>query len=168
MEKSPAQGLLADVVAVGLLVWVCFLVGALVRTRLGKWAYLAIESKILRKAPGYSMIKETVMHFLAKDKESPFSSVALARLFNNETLVSVFITDTHPDGSFTVFMPTGPNPTSGNIYHLQAEQVYPVDVSVEDAMRSIIGCGAGSATLITKFHEAGGQSARDRPDSAEA
>ena len=67
--------------------------------------------------------------------------------------VTVFVTDTHADGSYTVFMPTGPNPTSGNIYHLQAENVYPVDVPVEDAMRSIISCGAGSSALVNKFNE---------------
>ncbi|UCD50206.1 MAG: DUF502 domain-containing protein [Phycisphaerales bacterium] len=154
METSPAQGLVADIVAIGLLIWVCFLVGMLVRTRLGRWGYLALESKLLKRAPGYSMIKETVTHFLGKDKQSPFSSVALARLFGNDTLVSVFVTDTHDDGSYTVFMPTGPNPTSGNIYHLPGENVIPVDVPVEDTMRSIISCGAGSSALIAKYNEA--------------
>lgn len=167
MAKSTLQGIIADVVAVGLLVWICFFVGMLVRTRLGKWIYAVIESKLLRKAPGYSMIKETVVHFLGKDKQSPFSSVALARIFENDTLASVFVTDTHADGGYTVFMPTGPNPTSGNIYHLKAENVYPVDVSVEDAMRSIISCGAGSSTLINKFIEVHGGSAQtDAPNDA--
>ena len=153
MKTSAAQGVVADIVAIGLLIWVCFLVGMFVRTRLGKWSYALLESKLLRKTPGYSMIKETVSHFLGKDKQSPFSSVALARIFGNDTLASVFITDTHEDGSYTVFMPTGPNPTSGNIYHLQAENVIPVDVSVEDTMRSIISCGAGSSALIAKYNE---------------
>jgi uncharacterized membrane protein len=86
--------------------------------------------------------------------------VALVRLFGNETLVSAFVTETHPDGSYTVFMPTGPNPTSGNIYHVPGENVFPVDVSVEDTMRSIISCGAGSSTLVAKLiarHRAEGQ-----------
>jgi len=153
-EESILQIVVADVVVVGLLIWVCFLVGVFVRTRLGRWMYILIESRLLRKTPGYSMIKETVSQFLDKDKQSPFSSVALARIFENDTLVSVFVTDKHVDGSYTVFMPTGPNPTSGNIYHLRAENVFPVDVSVEDAMRSIISCGAGSSTLINKLREA--------------
>jgi len=152
-EESILQIVVADVVVVGLLIWVCFLVGVFVRTRLGRWMYILIESRLLRKTPGYSMIKETVSQFLDKDKQSPFSSVALARIFENDTLVSVFVTDKHVDGSYTVFMPTGPNPTSGNIYHLRAENVFPVDVSVEDAMRSIISCGAGSSTLINKLRE---------------
>ena len=167
MEKSTLQVIVADVVAVGLLVAVCFAVGVVVRTRFGHWIYVLIESRLLRKTPGYSMIKETVSQFLDKDKPSPFSSVALARIFGNDTLVSVFVTDRHADGSCTVFMPTGPNPTSGNIYHLKAENVFPVDVSVEDAMRSIISCGAGSSALIARLNERRQRSGRsDTPDSA--
>lgn len=153
MTESIPQIILADALVVLLLVCVCFLIGAVVRTRLGKWIYTLIEANLLRRTPGYSLIKETVSQFLG-NKQSPFSSVALARIFGNDTMVSVFVTDTHEDGSYTVFMPTGPNPTSGNIYHLPGENVFPVDVSVEDAMRSIISCGAGSSTLIRKLHEA--------------
>jgi uncharacterized membrane protein len=79
--------------------------------------------------------------------------VALVQLFGNETLASAFITDRHPDGSCTVFVPTGPNPTSGNIFHLKAEYVHPVNVRIEDAMRSIISCGAGSQKLINAYLE---------------
>ncbi len=154
MQKSPLQGVVADILAVALLIVVCFSVGVLVRIRLGKWLYSVLESNVFLKVPGYSLIKETVYQFLGK-KKSPFSSVALVQIFDNETLLSAFITDEHADGTCTVFVPTGPNPTSGNIYHLPKDRVHPVDVSIEDAMRSIISCGAGSSTLIAKRTEQG-------------
>ena len=50
----------------------------------------------------------------------------------------------------TVFVPTGPNPTSGFIYHLPNKYIHKVDVRVEDAMRSVISCGTGSSALIQK------------------
>jgi uncharacterized membrane protein len=152
MQKSPLQGIVADILVVALLIAVCFSVGAIVRTKLGKWLYLFVESNVFLRVPGYSLIKETVFQFLG-NKKSPFSSVALVQIFGNETLVSGFITDEHKDGTRTVFVPTGPNPTSGNIYHLPRNLVHPVDVSVEDAMRSIISCGAGSSMLISKRKE---------------
>lgn len=62
--------------------------------------------------------------------------------------MTAFVTEQHVDGSYSVFVPTGPNPTSGNIYHLKKKYVHLVDVSVEDAMRSIISCGAGSGKLL--------------------
>ena len=124
-----------------------FLVGLFIRTRIGRWIYGALENSLLSKAPGYKMVKETVNQFLGK-KESPFSSVALVQIFENDTKVTAFITDRHDDGTITVFVPTGPNPTSGFIYHLDQKYVHPVEVSVEDAMRSVISCGAGSDALV--------------------
>ena len=63
-----------------------------------------LENHILRIAPGYNMIKETVMQFLG-NRPSPFSSVALAQIFGNETFVVAFVTEQHDNGWFTVFVP---------------------------------------------------------------
>lgn len=150
LSQSHMQKILADIIIIAVLIAVCFLVGMFVKTRLGMWFLQGLESSLFKKAPGYSVIKETVVQLLGKDK-SPFSTVALVQLFGSNTLVSAFVTDSHPDGSYTVFMPTGPNPTSGNIYHLEGQYVYPIDVPVEEAMRSIISCGAGSTRLIEAY-----------------
>lgn len=138
---------IAKLIVLSVIISGCFIVGLFVRTRVGKWIYNGFEGSILSKAPGYKMVKETVNQFLGK-KESPFSQVALAQIFENQAMVTSFITDRHENGIVTVFVPTGPNPTSGFIYHLKKEYVHPVNVSVEDAMRSVISCGAGSEQLI--------------------
>jgi uncharacterized membrane protein len=139
--------LIATLIVLSVIVLGCFFVGLFVRTRMGKYIYSGFEGTVLSKAPGYKMVKETVNQFLGK-KESPFSSVALVQIFENDTKVTAFITDRHDDGTITVFVPTGPNPTSGFIYHLNEQYVHPVDVSVEDAMRSVISCGLGSEALV--------------------
>ncbi|MBI4844393.1 MAG: DUF502 domain-containing protein [Nitrospirae bacterium] len=141
------ERIFADLMVILIIVFSCFFVGILVRTRLGKYIHRVIEENILKVAPGYSLIKETVMQFLG-GKKPPFSSVALVRVFDSDTLFYAFITDTHPDGSYTVFIPTAPNPTSGNICHVKKENVYILNVPVEQAMRSVISCGAGSTPLI--------------------
>lgn len=151
IKDAQVNELAADFVVIVLIVAACFSVGVLVRTRLGAFLYRVIENRILRLAPGYSMIKETVLQIFGSKKDSPFSSVALAQVFGNETLVTAFITDKHEDGSYTLFVPTGPNPTSGLIYHLEGRFVHPVRIPVQDAMRSIISCGAGSAKLMREF-----------------
>jgi uncharacterized membrane protein len=138
---------IATLIVLAVIILACFLLGLFVRTRLGQIIYSGFEKGILSRAPGYRMIKETVNHFIGR-KESPFSSVAMVQLFENETLVTAFITDRHGDGRVTVFVPTGPNPTSGFIYHLDQRFVHRVDVSVDEAMRSVISCGAGSEKLI--------------------
>lgn len=151
IKRSQVPEISADIFVVVLIVVGCFIIGVIVKTRLGGFLYHHIETRILKVAPGYSLIKETVVQILGS-KRSPFSSVALARIFGNDTLVSAFITDRHSDGSYTLFVPTGPNPTSGNIFHLKGEYVYPIKVPVEEAMRSIISCGAGSTKLIDAYN----------------
>jgi len=146
--------LIATLIVLSVIILACFCIGLFVKTRIGRWIYGGFENSLLSKAPGYKMIKETVNQFLGK-KESPFSSVALVQIFENDTKVTAFITDRHEDGTITVFVPTGPNPTSGFIYHLDQQYVHPVDVSVEDAMRSVISCGAGSDALIKGLQKNG-------------
>jgi uncharacterized membrane protein len=152
LTQASLPAYVADLVVIVALVLLCFLVGMIVRTRLGKWLYSVLDSKLLMKAPGYSIIKETVAQFIG-NKKSPFSSAALVQIFGNETMVSAFVTDEHEDGSFTVFVPTGPNPTSGNIYHLPGRFVHPIDTPVDELMRSIISCGAGSSVLVKRLEK---------------
>ncbi|WP_240554901.1 hypothetical protein [Oceanicoccus sagamiensis] len=67
------------------------------------------------------------------------------------TEATVIVTSTHDNGWYTVFVPTGPNPTSGMIYHLPPEQVELLpNIKVDEALRTIIACGAGSDELFKK------------------
>ena len=162
---SEYSELISDFIAISLIIFACFFVGVLVRTRLGGFLFRTIENRILKLMPGYSMIKETVLQVFGNRDESPFSSVALAQVYGNDTLATVFITDKHADGSFTVFMPTGPNPTSGLIFHLKGEYVHPVAIPVQDAMRSIISCGAGTHRLVQQHLGIAGIEEVLRPNS---
>ena len=138
---------LSSLIVICVIVGFCFLIGLAVKTQVGRFVHEKLESKVLKIAPGYNLVKETVLQFLGR-KKSPFSRVALVQIFENQTKVTAFVTDEHEDGSYTVFVPTGPNPTSGQIFHLDSRFVHPIDVKIEVAMRSIISCGAGSNRLI--------------------
>ena len=139
----------AGLVSVVLILAVCFVVGVAVRTRLGTYLYNLFERALLTKIPGYSLSKETVLQFAGR-KKALFSSVALVDLFEDRAFVTAFVTDEHSDGSYTVFVPTAPNPTSGFIVHVKGSNVHPIDASVEETMKSIISCGLGSNRLVEK------------------
>jgi len=143
---------LAHLIVITIMVVICFVVGLVVRTKLGRYFYCQMEKRILNVAPGYSLFRETVRQFLGQSKR-PFSRVALVQLYGSSTLATAFVTDEHPDGRFTVFVPSGLNPTSGQIFHLEGRHVHLVDVPVDDTMRSIISCGAGSRMLFDKLHK---------------
>lgn len=151
ISKTAMQELLADVLVIGAILLICFFIGVFVKTKLGNYIYRSLELSLFKQAPGYTMIKETLMLFLGT-KKAPFSDVALVNVFNSDTLMTAFVTDKHSSGDYTVFIPTSPNPTSGNIYHLKGENVFIIDVKVEDAIRTIIACGAGSEEFVDKVN----------------
>jgi uncharacterized membrane protein len=152
VTKSHMSEIIADAIVIAVILVSCFVIGIIVKTNIGKFMHEKLESRILKIAPGYSTIKEIVMQTIGK--KFPFSSVALVRIFENDTLVTAFVTDSHADGSYTIFAPTAPNPTSGFIYHVKGECVQHVDIPIEEAMRSIITCGAGSNKILKKRNPA--------------
>jgi uncharacterized membrane protein len=149
VTESHMSEIIADALVIAIILISCFIIGIIVKTKIGKFMHENLESRILKIAPGYSTIKEIVMQFIGK--KFPFSSVALVRIFENDTLVTAFITDSHPDGSYTIFVPTAPNPTSGFIYHVKGKYVHHVDIPIEEAMRSVITCGAGSKKILSRL-----------------
>jgi len=95
-------------------------------------------------------VYETVYQF-AGVKDLPFSEVVLIDPFNTGTLMTGFVTDKtemSEDGIYTVFVPTAPNPTNGNIYHVKYDAIRFLDIGPQDAMRTIVGMGTGSKALI--------------------
>ena len=125
-----------------------FFIGLVIQTRMGRFINSVFEDKYLMKIPGYKIAKDTVMQFSGKNR-SFFREVVLVDIFNSGTLMTGFITD--EQGAFyTIFVPTGPNPTSGNIYHIKKERVIITEASVDIGMKSIIASGAGSAEIFDK------------------
>jgi uncharacterized membrane protein len=136
------------IIAVIAIILLFFLLGLFIQTRIGKFFRTVLEEQYLTKIPGYKLARETVMQFFGKQK-SFFREVVLVDIFNSGTLMTGFITDDHEDSDFlTVFVPTGPNPTSGNIYHVLKGKAIRTSTTVDTGMKSIISCGAGSSSIF--------------------
>lgn len=150
--------LIADIITIVIIIFVVFIIGWFVKTRLGK----NIHNRLLRffnKIPGYNVVHETINQFVGDNKKSPFSKVVLVQLFSNSTLVTGFVTDMNIPGDkkdsqiqrISVFIPSVPNPTGGFVYHLEPQYVHFIDVSIEDALKSIVSFGGGSDKLIESY-----------------
>ncbi len=125
-----------------------FFIGLVVRNKIGKVYFKIFERKYLTKLPLYSLIHQTVYQFVGL-KKLPFSEVVLIDPFRSGTMMTGFITDQINDTLFTVFVPTAPNPTNGNIYHVPKKLITFLDVSTQDAMRTVMGMGTGTANMLS-------------------
>ena len=142
----------ADVLGVALVLGVCFCIGLLVKTGVGRWLHRKVDALLSRLAPGYSTIREMVSQIMGGEGNASLLNGKVCRAYimgaQSPVCVTGIVTAEHDTGEYTVYVPTAPVPTSGFVYHLPADcVVLTPDVSVETAMRTVIACGSGSQIM---------------------
>jgi uncharacterized membrane protein len=134
--------------------------GLTLNSRSGKQALRSIEYKILRKIPFYALISDLVLQ-ISGLQSMPFSKVVLIDPYNTGVLMTGFVAEELAGDMLTVFVPTAPNPTNGNIYHVPVRLAQFLELSPQVAMQTIVGMGTGSGKL---FDELAGKLPQNKPD----
>jgi uncharacterized membrane protein len=150
IETARLSEVVASAAAVVAILLLFFLVGLIVRTRIGKYFFHNFEERLLKRIPLYRIIKETVIQLFGGEKII-FKSVALVKPFGNETMITAFVTDESLNGYTTVFIPSAPAPTGGYIYHIKNEFVIKIDYPIEQAMKTVLSLGAGSKEFLSNL-----------------
>jgi len=138
---------LALITSLILVVILFSIIGMIVRTQVGNNLFQITERILLFKIPGYRTVKEITEQISGKQK-GLFRKVALITVGNTGVSATGFVTDEIDENHSTVFIPCGPNPTTGFILHVNNKDITVLDVSVESAMKTVISCGSGSAKFI--------------------
>jgi len=142
----PAEGLLSLLLVLGL----CFLVGAAVRTPAGRETRERLELMFFERLPGYSLLRSLTQR-LAGDSEESTWQPALVEI--EDALVPGFIIEELDDGRLTVFVPSVPTPLAGAVYVLPRERVHILDVPFTQAIRSVSRWGSGSKDLVAAMRK---------------
>lgn len=143
--QIPAGVEFRQVVAVLLLVAVCFVVGVVVRTGPGLRAKNAFEQAVLEKLPGYTFLRGLVKRLTGHSEEHMLEP-ALVEI--EDALVPALIVEKLDDGSYTVLVPSAPTPMAGSIYILPGERVHPVDIPFAKAIGVFSKWGAGAGEFV--------------------
>ncbi|MFZ5723585.1 MAG: DUF502 domain-containing protein [Pseudomonadota bacterium] len=139
-------------IVVTLIVLLCFIAGSFVSTRIGQWLWEQIDGFLGEKVPGYKAVKDIVGQLVGQGGGTR-GEVCLVKVMGAQVDIRVtgMVTSRHADGTLTVFVPCGPNPTTGFIYHVAPELVeLRPDIKVDAMMKTVIGCGVGSAEVLRR------------------
>ncbi len=127
------------------------LIGALTAGLLGRWLVHTGE-RILNRTPVirslYSATKQIFQTVLAQ-KSTAFREAVLVEYPRRGIWAIAFITgvtqgevqNLTKEETVNIFLPTTPNPTSGFLLFVPKENVVPLDMSVEDAIKMVISGG---------------------------
>ena len=142
-----------DLLALLLLLALCFLVGVAVRMPIGRAVRERIEKSLFQRIPGYAVLRSLAQQMAGESRESAWKP-ALVEI--EEALVPAFIIEEFDDGQFTVFVPSVPTPLAGAVYVLRRERVHPLDVPFTSALQVISKWGSGSKALVAAMKTAKG------------
>lgn len=137
---------LANLIAIGALILLSFLAGLLARNALASTAVKNLESKVLMKIPGYTLIRGIKGGF-DSDETSRFRPVALS-LGSAERLG--FEIQKLADGRSMVFLPSVPNALAGITEILPPDQVTYLDVSFTQIVDFVERYGHGADELLAR------------------
>ena len=135
----PAEGLLSLL----LVLFICFLIGAAIRTAAGRSIRERIEKSFFERIPGYALFRSLTQQ-MASDSREKVWKPALAEI--EDALVPAFIIEELQDG-YTVFVPSVPTPLAGAVYILDRKRVHPLDVPFTQALQVVSRWGSGADGL---------------------
>lgn len=143
--QLPPDMHLRRIVSILIVVAVCFVAGLIIRTGPGLRAKSVLDHYLLERIPGYTMLRGLTGRITGQAAGATFAP-ALVEL--EDALVPAFIVEEHPDGRYTVFVPSVPTPAAGTVYILERARVHLVDVPFTTAVAVISKWGAGSRELL--------------------
>lgn len=145
-KSVPAENLIALI----LLLVICFFVGLGVRTRMGRTVKNRLDRSLFQKIPGYSLLRSLTQQ-LAGETQNEAWDAALIEI--EDALVPGFIIEELVDGRFTVFVPSVPTPMAGAVYVLTPDRVHRLDVPFTQAIATITRWGSGCQNLVAAMKQ---------------
>jgi uncharacterized membrane protein len=135
----------ARILAIALVVLVCFMLGLIARTGIGRRAIAAFERRVLERMPGFALLRSVARRVSGSSDDAQFQPVLVEI---EEALTPAFIVEEIGDDRFVVLVPSVPTPAAGSLYILPRERVHWVDVPITEAIAVITRWGAGTGKLL--------------------
>ncbi len=134
-----------NLVAVSLIVLICFFAGLAARTDAAARLVRALESKFLSHIPVYAFIKGMTASITGAEPGAEMTAV-LARLDDYSQIA--FEIERLEGGDVAVYLPGAPNPWSGSVCIMSEDRIQPINASMVSAVRTLSHLGKGSGELL--------------------
>jgi uncharacterized membrane protein len=151
--ETPSGFTLLIVLAIAILLLVCFAAGILARKSFGRTLSKWFERKLLLLFPKYAILKDQMADSIGGDQTRPQMKPVLVH-FDDLTRIA-FETDCTASGTVTVYLPGSPDPWAGTLAFVQSDRVVPLDVAFGDVVSLCEQLGRGSAELLTGKSDTG-------------
>lgn len=130
----------AELLAIGMLVLICFLAGLVAESQSAKNVVKSLEENVLDKIPAYGLLKFKSQSALGLENEEDISPVAVR--FDDSWQLA-FEVERVEGGNVVIFLPGAPDPWSGSVCVVTGDRITPLDMTVSSAVNLMQHCGKG-------------------------
>jgi uncharacterized membrane protein len=148
-DLVPENRLHPDVIAVIVVVLACFIAGLVARQFPRSKLGAAFEEKVLERIPGYGMLRSATRALLGTSD----ATLQMALVEMEEGLVVGVLTEHHPQGWVTVFIPDTPSPASGALFLFPEHRVHPVDIPFRAGLKIASRYGRGAGAMLAALKD---------------
>lgn len=122
--------------------------GVFRRSVLGRWWDRKIERLVLRKVPGFMLLKSIAGSVTGKTEGDQQVVPVLVEL-DDQTVLGFLIEECASAHDLcTVFVPSAPTPAVGAVMLVESRRIRRLDVPLGTAMASVTGLGLGTQALL--------------------
>ncbi len=133
-----------QLIAIGLLVLVCFIAGLAARTPAARGLVQSLEANVLDKIPAYALMKAKTGSVLSPEDTQDMQPVLIQ--FDDSWQIGFEVEKYDGDKSL-VFLPGAPDPWSGSVCAVTADRLRPLPLNIKQVsgLMKRVGKGSGEA-----------------------
>jgi uncharacterized membrane protein len=136
-------------IAVGVLVLLCFLCGLAARRAIARKFTQAVEKNLVMVFPKYAIYKDILAGNIGGDSHSP-SLIPVTIHFDDSIRIGYEAGRTER-GLVIVYLPGSPDPWLGSVVLVQPERIQPLDVEFNETSAICERLGRGSERLLSSI-----------------
>ena len=144
-EGLAEHEIVAFLVALLILVALCFLAGLVSLTPQARWLVDLLEGRVLTQLPMYSVVRARLSAMVSTDEAEQMKAVLVR--FDDLWQLAVEV-ERVEGGMVAVFLPGAPDPWSGSIVLVEANRVSAVDLSIPVVAKLAYRMGRGTREAV--------------------
>lgn len=132
-----------DVVAIALILGLCYVAGRVATSERGRRAYHALDERLLDIWPRYGLVK-AMASGVAKERAEHLRPV----LVRFDDLAQLAFEVERDSTRAVVYLPGSPDPWSGSVAYVEIDRVTPVVGDVHSVLKALRGAGRGALEVL--------------------
>lgn len=146
---STLGGIFLDLAAIAAILLVCLLAGLVARRAAARKVRTKLDQVMLESFPGYAFVKSIAENMQQSEEIASSFLPVMVRFDDNWQMA--FETDRTETGIVAIYLPGAPNPWSGNVVFVRAEQVQKLSISITQALKVNRALGRASDLLTAEI-----------------